>query len=139
MWFWFLILSVLTGIWLFYRVLTLLSSGFRVKILERRAFTTRPQDIHLILSNLNNEGDWFLLSMLAKNMDCHAFKSLVESLNKKFQKEREKELITEGDEERLEDDDEEVETPSKPLMINIDSDKESDSEEEPNEKEPLNQ
>lgn len=79
MWFWFLILTFITGLWLIYRLLTILMPDVRVKIIRRRvSYLNNSSIIHLL--NQMKIGDWFVLSMLCKNLDHNVYWILMNKL-----------------------------------------------------------
>lgn len=90
MWFWFVFLAVITGLWLCYRVLTLSQSKMRFYVLKRRASLANTVELRYVLDRLE-VGDWFILSMMCKNMDSQWFRLVIRDLCKKM-RDREKEL-----------------------------------------------
>jgi len=80
MWFWFVFLAAVTGIWLIYRFLTLTQPKLRLMVLKRRANLVKPKVVSDVLNELT-AGDWFLLSILCSNMHSQSFKSLMHRLH----------------------------------------------------------
>lgn len=76
MWFWFLFLAFITGVWLIVRLLMLIQPEMRFKYLNQQASLTKDADIRYVLKKLDI-GDWFLLSMMCKNMDAQWFRVLI--------------------------------------------------------------
>lgn len=76
MWFWFLFLALVTGVWLIIRCLMLTQPTMRYKYLNRQASLTNGAHIRYVLKRLDI-GDWFLLSMICKNMDSQWFRLLM--------------------------------------------------------------
>lgn len=76
MWFWFLFLAFITGVWLIFRLLMVIQPEMRFKYLNQQASLTKDADIRYVLKKLDI-GDWFLLSMMCKNMDAQWFRVLI--------------------------------------------------------------
>lgn len=84
LWFWFVILSVLTGIGLVYRLATAMGPQMRMYLLRARS-RLAPQDQIETISNKCQIGDWFVLYQLGKNIDPLIYKELVADLAKKLE------------------------------------------------------
>jgi hypothetical protein len=76
MWFWFVFLAAVTGLWLVFRALTFFKPGLRYRVLKRRADLADDQQLYLVVRN-SSSGDWFLLSMMCKNMDARWFRFII--------------------------------------------------------------
>ena len=87
MWFWFVFLASITALWLLYRLLTFFKPSLRYESLRRRASLTDRKRLKLVLDN-SNSGDWFLLSMMCKNMDSQCFRYIIFGLSKRIQSEQ---------------------------------------------------
>lgn len=83
MWFWFVFLAFVTGVWLVYRFLTFSQARVRYQVLRRRASLTKGRHLRY-LSDTIDAGDWFLLSMMCKNMDAQWFRILSTGLFQKL-------------------------------------------------------
>lgn len=83
MWFWFVGLAIITGIWLIYRFLTLTQPNIRFQVIKRRANLTQDEDLEDVLDQIDT-GDWFLLSMMCKNMDSQWFRLLIAEYRKRL-------------------------------------------------------
>lgn len=83
MWFWFVFLAIVTGLWLIYRLLTFSQSNVREMVLKRRASLVNQKQLRYVLQSLST-GDWFLLSMMCKNIDSQWFRELMKALNDKL-------------------------------------------------------
>ena len=83
LWFWFIIMSVVTGVQVVYRLITMFAGRLREILLKARA---RLAPIHEIESICRQSrlGDWFLLYQLGKNIDPLIFKEFVHELYKKY-------------------------------------------------------
>lgn len=82
LWFWYIIVAVLTALGLVYRLATL-SPLVRKTLLRARSRLTPSVAVDQVASKCHY-GDWFILSHLAKNMDPLIFKDFMLSLGKKF-------------------------------------------------------
>ena len=74
LWFWFILLASITGMFLLYRLGVLFGSGIRTAMIQARSGRVSRDKISDILneSGLNyfqQLGDFFLLYLIAKNMD----------------------------------------------------------------------
>lgn len=79
LWFWFVILSILSGISLIYRVVVVMGPKIRKHLLRARS-RLAPQDEIETISKKCQIGDWFILYQLGKNMDPLIYKELVSDL-----------------------------------------------------------
>ncbi|XP_037092295.1 innexin inx2-like [Pollicipes pollicipes] len=79
LWFWLIILSVLTVVAFVGRVLLMLIRGVRVPMLESKARSKFSPDIRKSVNALEI-GDFFLLSLMARNMDASGFRLLLKEL-----------------------------------------------------------
>ena len=82
-WFWFYFLAFASILNLIYRFFTIVCPSLRVAILKSNCKANK-RDIHCVLKN-NGIGDWFLLCLLAKNMDKKNFGELLIDLKVKIQ------------------------------------------------------
>ena len=82
LWFWFLILAVVTGFGMVYRAMTLFSPSVRSSTLRTRSKFLLTQNVcDRVVSKLR-QGDWFFLSLVGANLDPHVFTRLVLQLDK---------------------------------------------------------
>uniref|UniRef100_A0A1B6CKW9 Innexin n=1 Tax=Clastoptera arizonana TaxID=38151 RepID=A0A1B6CKW9_9HEMI len=84
LWFWFIVLTVVSGLSVIYRAAVVMSPTVRLYLLRARA-RLAPQDQVETISRKCKIGDWFVLYQLGKNMDALIFKELVSDLAKKFE------------------------------------------------------
>lgn len=89
MWFWFLVLGVMSGCWFIYRMMTLINPKLRERILDRRANMVEKRKIRQLVKRID-AGDWFLLSMICKNIDSAAFQKIAHDFLDNLRKERKK-------------------------------------------------
>ncbi|CAL1299156.1 unnamed protein product [Larinioides sclopetarius] len=83
LWFWFFILAILSGLALVYRLAVIMSS--KVRFLTTRYRDTICDAVHLkIIIKKFGLGDWFLLDLLAKNVEPQNFKDIVQGLAKEL-------------------------------------------------------
>ena len=90
MWFWFVFLAIVSGVWLIYRLLTFVKPTLRYEFLKKRANLTRANDLQVVLQDCPT-GDWFLYSMMCKNMDSRWFRFVIKLLAERLIVQREKE------------------------------------------------
>lgn len=83
LWFWFMILSILTGFSLVYRMFVVCAPKVRLYLLRARTRLSSHQDIEHI-SNKCQIGDWFILYQLGKNIDPLIFKEIITELAMKL-------------------------------------------------------
>lgn len=77
--FYFLVLSIISGFALVFRLGTIVSSKFRYLILQRTGRGIK-EDCARAIRNLGY-GDWFVLNQVGQNMDPLAFKNLIKEYN----------------------------------------------------------
>lgn len=83
MWFWFVILAIITGLAMAYRFITIFS--VRARASQLKALThlvLLSDDIAVRVSQKLSCGDWFLLTLIGSNMDPHIFMQLINKLDK---------------------------------------------------------
>jgi len=89
LWFWFLLLALVTGIQVLYRVATCLIPSLREMLLKARArLTKRPGQVEAICRKFSL-GDWFLLYQLGKNIDPIIFREFLDNLHTELQRQDE--------------------------------------------------
>jgi len=86
LWFWFILLASITGMFLLYRLGVLFGAGIRTAMIQARSGRVSRDKISDILSepSLNyfqQVGDFFLLYLIAKNMDEVGMKELITELH----------------------------------------------------------
>lgn len=79
MWFWFVLLAILSGVMIIYRAVIVFYENARVMVL---ANSFRNLEISKVreLTQMMDIGDWFLLSLLAKNLDWLSYEALATKL-----------------------------------------------------------
>ena len=75
-WFWFIVLAIMSALSLFYRLAVLLSAQIRLYVLRARARFVPLKDVELVARKCQI-GDWFVLILLAKNMDSVLYEELI--------------------------------------------------------------
>jgi len=86
LWFWFITVASITGIFLLYRLAVLFSAGIRTAMIQARTGRVGRDKIADILSDpslnyFQQLGDFFILYLIAKNMDELATKELINELH----------------------------------------------------------
>lgn len=79
LWFWFIILSILSGFSLVYRALVVFAPKIRLYLLRARTRLSSHTDIENIADKCQI-GDWFVLYQLGKNIDPLIYKEIIGDL-----------------------------------------------------------
>lgn len=80
LWFWFILLSALSGLSLLYRAAVVFSPKLRLILLRARSRLSSQDQISSI-ANACQIGDWFMLYQLGKNIDPLIYRQLVTDLS----------------------------------------------------------
>lgn len=83
LWFWFIILAILTLLVIFYRLFAVVSENVRCKGLISRCKLSSEKDIRIICRHCD-VGDWFLFYMVAENLDPLIMREIVSSIANKI-------------------------------------------------------
>ncbi|CAI6376307.1 unnamed protein product [Macrosiphum euphorbiae] len=83
LWFWFLIIAVLSGLNLVYRTAVVVMPKFRLLLLRARSRLAHQDKVETITKKCQI-GDWFVLYQLGRNIDPLIFKELVSDLAKRL-------------------------------------------------------
>lgn len=84
LWFWYIILAVLTGLGLLYRIFTLVLPKLRLFLLQRRAGRDLdPSQIETVFRRCQI-GDWFVLMLVSSNVNQWIFHEVIDELAQKF-------------------------------------------------------
>ncbi|UYV64911.1 Inx2 [Cordylochernes scorpioides] len=78
-WFWMMFMVIISGICIIYRTGMLAIRGWRRALLIRAAYRAEPALLDVVLENFDY-GDWFLLSLLRKNIDQYNFREVIRQL-----------------------------------------------------------
>lgn len=84
LWFWFIILAILSALSLAYRLTVIFSPKLRYVLLRARSRLSAQEQVKII-SDKCQIGDWFVLYQLGKNMDPLVYKQLIADLASKVQ------------------------------------------------------
>lgn len=84
LWFWFVILAVLSCLAVAYRLLMFFSLTARFRSLAARANLIKRDNLDVILQRCK-VGDWFIIHLLSKNLHAINFRDFVEDLTKRFE------------------------------------------------------
>ncbi|CAM1299206.1 Inx2 (predicted) [Pycnogonum litorale] len=83
LWFWFVILAILSISSVVYRLLLIISPDLRRFVLRTcYGLVSRRRRIDVV-SDEGGVGDWFVLNLLGKNLDSFNFKSLIDHLSRR--------------------------------------------------------
>lgn len=77
LWFWFVVLAILSGLAIVYRVITAISPHVRFQLLKSRANSV-PRDVVETIAMNTSFGDWFLLYTLSKNVNSYIYKEVAD-------------------------------------------------------------
>jgi len=83
LWFWFIILVVVTVLYFIYSLAVITLPGMRKTMLERNAKHDLKERVDHLMKKANL-GDWFLLFLLSKNLDSVLFKEYLMKLTEKL-------------------------------------------------------
>ncbi|TRY63796.1 hypothetical protein TCAL_07934 [Tigriopus californicus] len=78
LWFWFIILAIISGFHALYRLAMICMPNFRKKVLKRQAKMTVSGDLEELCKDMKL-GDWFLFHQLARNVDSFIFAKFVQN------------------------------------------------------------
>lgn len=85
MWFWLISLAVISGLALIYRFIALTSPCLRAYIIMTQAKLVPKYHIYQIIAKFR-AGDWFVLHLIGKNVNCFVFKDLIMLLGQELDK-----------------------------------------------------
>lgn len=77
LWFWFVILSILTGLFLIYRVVVILSSSVRFHIMYSRNRNVNSEYLREVVQTIST-ADWFIFYQISKNVEPGYMKEFVD-------------------------------------------------------------
>ena len=83
LWFWFIILALITSVDFLARLVIILMSSVRILLLRTRLSTPQKDDADLVTTRCSI-GDWLLLDFLSKNMDTMVFSNLIAKVAKEL-------------------------------------------------------
>jgi len=83
LWFWFILLSILSFLVIVYRIIIVISPKMRAYLLYIRFRLIRREVINTIVKK-SYVGDWFLFYMLGQNVDSMIFKEVMHELARKL-------------------------------------------------------
>lgn len=84
MWFWFVVLAIVSGLTIIYRAVIVFIREARYHVLATSARGTQVEALKS-LSETWDVGDWFLLSLLSKNLDAVSYDSFTRQLLEQHQ------------------------------------------------------
>lgn len=83
LWFWLIILAILTALYTLYVIAVLMVPSMRRTMLERNAKTDYKDRIDILMKKAEL-GDWFVLFLLSKNIDSILFRDFIARLTEKL-------------------------------------------------------
>ena len=84
LWFWFIILAIITSIDFIVRVVIVMMPPVRMFLLRSRLSAPQKDDADVITQRCSI-GDWLLVDFLSKNMDTMVFSNVVSKLAKELE------------------------------------------------------
>jgi len=82
LWFWFIVLAILTGSVLVFRLIMILTPSLRPRLMHARNRMV-PLDAVESVSRKVSIGDWWVLYMLGRNIDPQIYSDVIEEFSKK--------------------------------------------------------
>ncbi|GBM83499.1 Innexin inx2 [Araneus ventricosus] len=83
LWFWFVILAIISGVALIYRAAVIKSKTVRFFSTKSRASMCNAENLDIVIKKFAL-GDWLMLDLLAKNVDPQNFRDIVDDLAKEL-------------------------------------------------------
>ncbi|XP_068141889.1 innexin inx4 [Drosophila tropicalis] len=80
LWLWFMLMTLLAGLKLLYRVVILFHRGLRFQLVHAKARNMSKSELESALSNFSY-GDWFVLMRVSNNISPEIFQKLLNQLN----------------------------------------------------------
>ncbi|KAL1431956.1 hypothetical protein MTO96_013710 [Rhipicephalus appendiculatus] len=77
LWFWFVILSIITGLFLIYRMVTIVSSSVRFNIMYSRNRQVQSENLREIVEKIGT-ADWFIFYQISRNVEPGHMKEFVD-------------------------------------------------------------
>ena len=84
LWFWFVFLSALTGLWLVYRLVVIFIPKVRLYLLRGKYKIAHQKDVETI-NSWCKIGDWYLFYQMSKNMDMLMCREVISDLANKLE------------------------------------------------------
>src|SRR2546430_334765 len=100
LWFWFVILSIITFLVIISRLFIFFSISIRSRILKTRCRFSNSKYLKIICKN-GDIGDFFVLYLLAKNIDPIIMQDIVAEIGKRLERNEFITHLTNGDTERI--------------------------------------
>ena len=85
LWFWLIILAIVSGLSLFYRFAVLTIAKLRLRLLSKKAIRTLKDQVAKVVQ-ICQIGDWFILLLLTENLNPLMFEQLICDLVDEFEK-----------------------------------------------------
>ncbi|GAB6025501.1 hypothetical protein CHUAL_011240 [Chamberlinius hualienensis] len=79
MWFWFVILSIVSGLVIIYRIPLLFSSNLRNRAILSHNRYVDKKELQMVIQR-SSYGDWFLLQLLSKNISSLQYSDLIHEM-----------------------------------------------------------
>ena len=83
LWFWFVVLAILTALYTVYIVAIVSMPGLRRNLITRKANkANKDHAFHLVQKA--TIGDWFMYFLISRNMDSHTYNIFIQEITEKF-------------------------------------------------------
>jgi len=82
LWFWFIILAILTAIVVVFRAMVIFMPSLRPRLMHARNRMVREDAIESVSKRVS-VGDWWVLYMLGRNIDPQIYKEVIDEFAKK--------------------------------------------------------
>lgn len=84
MWFWFIILAVITSLYLLYALAVVSIPSMRKHMIQRNTKRHNEENNLKVLMNKAQLGDWFVIFLLSRNLDSTLFGEFIDRLAEKI-------------------------------------------------------
>jgi len=83
LWFWFVILAILSALYTVYVVAIVSLPGLRRNLVTRRVIKDNKDKLNHLVDKANI-GDWFMIFLISRNMDSIMYNIFIEEITEKF-------------------------------------------------------
>ena len=83
LWFWFVILAILTAVYAVYVVAVVTMPALRRNLVTRKARTDRKDQAYHLVEKAKI-GDWFMIFLLSRNMSTQMYNIFIDEITEKF-------------------------------------------------------
>ncbi|XP_054161033.1 innexin inx2-like [Oppia nitens] len=83
LWFWLYVLVIASGLMVLYRLIIMAFPQSRYYLLHKLHHLVQPKHFDTIITHYSY-GDWFVLFLLGKNLDCMHYRDVIEEISKRL-------------------------------------------------------